>query len=101
MKYVLWLLKWCLKVSLFLGLLAFALNNQQDVTLSFFPGRQWTAPLVAVVLGSFVIGVLAGALGMMPHWWRQRRLNRVVDSNTPGEPTGRAVQPMPAGSDGP
>lgn len=100
MKYVLWLLKWLLKVTLFLGLLAFALNNQQDVTVSFFPGRQWTAPLVAVVLGSFVIGVLAGAVGMMPHWWRQRRLNRIVDAKASEEPSGRAAQPMPVGPDG-
>ena len=98
MKYILWLSKWILKVVLFLGLLAFALNNQQDVTVSFFPGRQWTAPLVAVVLGSFVIGVLAGALGMMPHWWRQRRLSRVVAAR--GESTERAAGSLPVAPDG-
>jgi putative membrane protein len=76
MKYFMWLLKWILKAAIFFALLAFALNNQQEVTVAFFPGRQWQAPLVAVVLGSFALGIALGALGMMPHWWRQRRLNR-------------------------
>ena len=60
MKYVLWLLK----AAIFFTLFAFALNNQQDVTVRFFFGTAWTAPLVLVVLAVFAAGLVVGALGM-------------------------------------
>ena len=46
MKYLLWLLK----AAIFFTLFAFALNNQQTVTVHFFFGTFWQAPLVLVVL---------------------------------------------------
>ena len=73
MKNLLWLLKWILKAAIFFTLFAFALNNQADVTVRFFFGYQWTAPLVLVVLITFAAGLLLGVLGMVPRWWRQRR----------------------------
>ncbi len=76
MKYFMWLLRWMLKAAIFFTLLAFALNNQQEVEVHFFLGKQWNAPLVAVLLGAFALGVVAGVLGMAPHWWRQRHVAR-------------------------
>jgi len=73
MKQLLWLLKWILKAAIFFTLFAFALNNQQDTTVHFFFGTQWRAPQVLVVLTAFAIGVVVGALGMVPRWWRHRR----------------------------
>lgn len=73
MKNLLWLLKWMLKAAIFFTLFAFALNNQQDTTVHFFFGTFWRAPQVLVVLGAFAAGVAVGALGMVPHWLRQRR----------------------------
>ncbi len=73
MKNLLWLLKWILKVAIFFTLFAFALNNQQDTTVHFFFGTYWRAPQVLVVLGAFAAGVAVGALGMVPHWLKQRR----------------------------
>jgi len=73
MKPIAWLLKWILKAAIFFTLFAFALNNQGDVTVHFFFGRQWTAPMVLVVLGAFAVGLAAGVLGMVPRWWRQRQ----------------------------
>ncbi|MDB5881553.1 MAG: hypothetical protein JWP43_1431 [Ramlibacter sp.] len=72
MKYVLWLLK----AAIFFTLFAFALNNQQDVTVHFFFGTQWRAPLVLVVLAAFALGLVIGALGMVPRWWKHRALAR-------------------------
>jgi uncharacterized integral membrane protein len=72
MKAVIWLFKWILKAAIFFTLFAFALNNQGDVTLHFFFGQQWTAPMVLVVLGAFAAGLVVGILGMVPRWWRQR-----------------------------
>jgi uncharacterized integral membrane protein len=68
MKYLMWLLK----AAIFFTLFAFALNNQQAITVHFFFGTTWTAPLVLVVLAAFACGVLVGAVGMVPRWWRHR-----------------------------
>ena len=73
MKQVAWLLKWVLKAAIFFTLFAFALNNQHDVTVRFFFGQQWTAPLVLVVLSAFAMGLLVGVLGMVPRWWQHRK----------------------------
>jgi len=74
MNKLLWLLKWMLKAAIFFTLFAFALNNQQDTTVHFFFGNQWQAPQVLVVLTAFAAGVAVGVFGMVPWWWRQRRL---------------------------
>ncbi len=68
MKYLLWLLK----AAIFFTLFAFALNNQQDATVNFFFGASWRAPLVLVVLAAFAGGMVVGALGMLPGWWKHR-----------------------------
>lgn len=74
MKQFLWLLQWTLKAAIFLMLFAFALNNQDDVQVRFLFGLQWRSPLVLVLLAFFAAGVVVGVLGMVPRWWRQRRL---------------------------
>jgi lipopolysaccharide assembly protein A len=73
MHQVVWLFKWLLKVAIFFTLFAFALNNQHDVTVRFFFGRQWTVPLVIVVLTAFAVGLVMGIFGMLPLWWKHRR----------------------------
>jgi putative membrane protein len=72
MKYLLWLLK----AAIFFTLFAFALNNQQDATVHFFFGTQWSAPLVLVVLSAFTAGLFVGILGMVPRWWKHRTAAR-------------------------
>ena len=69
MKYVLWLLK----AAIFFTLFAFALNNQHVVSVHFFFGTVWQAPLVLVVLAVFSAGMALGVLVMMPRWWKNRR----------------------------
>lgn len=69
MKY----LSWLLKAAIFFTLFAFALNNQHGVTVNFFFGRHWQAPLVLVVLAAFAVGMALGVLVMVPRWWRSRR----------------------------
>ena len=78
MKYLAWLLK----AAIFFTLFAFALNNQQDATVHFFFGTQWTAPLVLVVLAAFAAGLVIGALGMFPRWWRHRKAVRSPGADT-------------------
>jgi uncharacterized integral membrane protein len=72
MKYILWLL-WA---AIFFVLLAFSLNNQQDTAVHFFFGAVWHAPLVLVVLAAFAAGLVIGALGMVPRWWKHRMAAR-------------------------
>ncbi|MBK8072063.1 MAG: LapA family protein [Ramlibacter sp.] len=86
MRYLLWLLK----AAIFFTLFAFALNNQDDVTVHFFFGTSWQAPLVLVVLAAFALGLVVGVLGMLPRWWRRRRAVRqdaaTGGTGTPGAP---------------
>ncbi|RYX95275.1 MAG: LapA family protein [Comamonadaceae bacterium] len=72
MKYLMWLLK----AAIFFTLFAFALNNQQVVSVYFFFGTLWQAPLVLVVLATFTAGLALGVLLMMPRWWRKRQAAR-------------------------
>lgn len=90
MKYFLWLLK----AAIFFTLFAFALNNQHDATVYFFFGTYWRAPLVLVVLAAFAGGMVVGALGMLPGWWKHRR----AATQTPQPTAAVAVNPVPEGS---
>ncbi|KAF1019620.1 MAG: Lipopolysaccharide assembly protein A [Paracidovorax wautersii] len=79
MKYILWLIK----AAIFFTLFAFALNNQQEAAVNFFFGHQWLAPMVLIVLLAFAAGMVVGALGMLPHWWRGRRQSAAAAQATP------------------
>ena len=72
MKNPIWLLKWILKAAIFFVLFAFALNNQHEASVHFFFGNQWRGPMVLIVLAAFATGLVAGALGMAPWWWKHR-----------------------------
>lgn len=106
MNKLIWLLKWVLKAAIFFTLFAFALNNQQDTTVHFFFGNQWQAPQVLVVLTAFAAGVAVGVVGMVPWWWRQRRLSKQAIAegpSAPNTPAGLTTTPpanAPAYADG-
>ncbi|MFC5609739.1 LapA family protein [Variovorax soli] len=89
MKYLLWLLK----AAIFFTLFAFALNNQHDATVNFFFGTYWRAPLVLVVLVAFAGGMVVGALGMLPGWWRHRS-----NAARPAAPPAIVQSAAPAGN---
>ncbi len=76
MKQLTWLLKWILRAAIFFALLAFALNNQQDVSVHLFFGHVWQASLVLVLLAAFALGLAAGVLAMLPRWLKQRHAAR-------------------------
>lgn len=99
------LFTWLLRAFVFFTLFAFALNNQQAVTVRWFFGLDWQAPLVIVVLLAFGMGCAVGVLAMVPAWWRQRRARQVgpaaaaSPSESPdGSAPGRAdAGPAPVG----
>ena len=92
MKYLLWLLK----AAIFFTLFAFALNNQHDATVYFFFGTYWRAPLVLVVLAAFAGGLVVGALGMLPGWWKHRSAAAQLPATTASNPTPTATAAVPA-----
>jgi uncharacterized integral membrane protein len=101
MHKVWWLIKWVLKAAIFFTLFAFALNNQQDITVHFFFGNQWQAPQVLVVLTAFALGVAVGVIGMVPWWWRQKKLAQLSHADPaqsePGAVNTAATMPPTAG----
>jgi uncharacterized integral membrane protein len=64
---------WALKIALFGGVLLFAVRNTDAVTVRFYLGAEWRAPLVFVLLAFFCAGVATGLLACLPRLLRQRR----------------------------
>lgn len=69
MRYLLWFVL----LPAFFLLVAFALRNSDPITVRFFLGREWRAPLSLVLLVFTFGGVLLGLLGAFPALYRQRR----------------------------
>lgn len=73
------------KVVLFLLLLAFAALNSDSVTLRYFLGLAWQAPLSLVILAAFAVGLLTGLLGCSWRLLRNQRelraLHRQIDAH--------------------
>lgn len=68
------------------------MNNQHDATVYFFFGTYWRAPLVLVVLAAFTGGLVVGALGMLPGWWKHR--TAAAAQSAPAEPVSVAPAPV-------
>ena len=92
MRYVMWVLK----LALFVLVLAFALKNADLVTVRYFAGGEWQAPLVFVLLVAFVLGIAAGLGAGLAQVFRlrselaalKRELNRVGHAS--GERPGKS-----------
>jgi uncharacterized integral membrane protein len=64
-------LMWIIKAALFLLILSFALVNTDPVTVRYYLGYQWQAPLVLLV--AVCLGALVGLLVGLFHTLRLRR----------------------------
>ena len=64
---------WLLKAALFMLLLGFAVKNSEVVTLHYYLGYQWQAPLVLVMLLFFALGAAVGVVASLGFLFRQRR----------------------------
>ncbi|MEW6132949.1 MAG: lipopolysaccharide assembly protein LapA domain-containing protein [Pseudomonadota bacterium] len=81
---------WAVKILIFLAVLGFALQNSQPVTLHYFFGYVWEAPLVALLLAAFTLGAFLGVLALLPTLFRlrgertklRRELDSMIDANT-------------------
>jgi uncharacterized integral membrane protein len=94
---------WLLNAAIFFVLFAFALNNQEAVTLHLFFGARWQAPLVLILLCALLIGVVLGVMVMLPLWLRARKPRRpltpapIVEPSPP-VPDAVATQTLTHGS---
>ena len=66
-------LVWLLRVTLFLLLLGFAVKNSDPVSVYYYFGQEWRAPLVFVLLLSLCVGAMLGILASLAQLFRQRR----------------------------
>ncbi len=69
MRYVMWVLK----LLLFVVVLTFAAKNTAPVTVRYYLGNQWDAPLILVLLVFFVLGTVLGVMAGLTQVFRQRR----------------------------
>lgn len=85
---------WAVKFLIFVVVLAFALQNSQPVTMHYFLGYVWEAPLVVLLLAALVLGSLLGLLALLPTLFRLRRertklrkeLDSMIDATTTPSP---------------
>jgi uncharacterized integral membrane protein len=66
-------LTWAIRLALFVLLVAFAAKNTDPVTLRFYFGLAWQAPLVALLLAFFAAGALLGLAAALGTFLAQRR----------------------------
>jgi len=94
-------LNWFLRAVLFLALLGFAVKNEQQITLRYFFGYEWQAPLVLILLIFFSAGAVIGVLAMLANVLKQhgeisslKRNIRLKDKlATNGEATKEPIKP--------
>ena len=60
-------------LAVFLSALGFAVKNSAQVTLHYYLGFAWQAPLVVVLFIVFVLGAVVGVVASFGYVYRQRR----------------------------
>ena len=83
MRYFLWTVKFLV----FVVVLSFAVKNSDPVTVRYYLGAEWQAPLVFVLLVAFCAGAAFGVLACLGQLFRQRReIGRLKRASTDGQP---------------
>lgn len=73
-------LAWVLRVAFFLAVLRFALKNTMPVTVRLSETLRWDdVPLVLVMLGCLLLGMLLGAMALAPRLYRLHRRAAAAD----------------------
>ena len=69
------LIMWVFRIVLFLLILSFAIVNTDPVTIRYYLGFQWEAPLVVALLAAAGLGTL---LGLLVGLFQALRLRRQI-----------------------
>ena len=89
---------WLLRLLFFLAVLWFSLKNTMPVTVRLTETLRWDdVPLVVVMLGCLLVGMLLGAMALAP---RLYRLHRRAAALGGGEKRLRADSPAEAAAGG-
>jgi uncharacterized integral membrane protein len=75
-------LGWLFRLVLFFLILSFSLRNTQPVVVEMVPGYVLQAPLIIVLLLTFVAGVALTWLLMLPSIIASRRLRQAAETQT-------------------
>jgi uncharacterized integral membrane protein len=67
-----------LKLLVVLVTLTFALKNTEAVTVRYYLGTQWQAPLILVVLAAFAAGAVTGVMASLTRMARLRHELAVI-----------------------
>jgi uncharacterized integral membrane protein len=94
------ILTWAIRVALFVLLLAFAAKNTDPVTLRFYFGLAWQAPLVAILLAFFAAGVALGLMAMLGTYLSQRRRISRLERKIPAQESNLPVAHQPPAAEG-
>jgi uncharacterized integral membrane protein len=83
------ILAWVIRLAIFVLVLGFAAKNIAPVTVHFYLGNEWEAPLAFVLLLAFAFGAAAGLAAGFGRAFRQRRenvqLRKQLRAQTPEE----------------
>ncbi|MBV8033068.1 MAG: DUF1049 domain-containing protein [Betaproteobacteria bacterium] len=78
------IVRWTLRLALFLVLVALAAKNVEPVTLRFYFDLGFQAPLAVLLFAAFALGALAGMLALLGTVLSQRKaLSRLKDPRKP------------------
>ena len=88
---------WIFKLLLFLIALTFAVKNTDAVTVRYYLGMQWQAPLIFVILLVFCAGAVAGVFASLGHIVRLRReLSRLRKDIRAAKSSEKSLEPVAA-----
>lgn len=65
--------RWIIGLLLFLIVVTFAVKNTDPVTVRYYLGGEWEAPLILVLLIAFCAGAVVGMMAGLGQLFRQRR----------------------------
>ena len=83
---------WIIKLLLFFIALTFVVKNTDMVTVRYYLGMQWHAPLIFVILATFCLGAVAGVCASLGHIVRLRReISRLRKETTAPQPVGESL----------
>jgi lipopolysaccharide assembly protein A len=85
-------LAWFLKLALFVVVVLFLIRNVEPVTVRYFLGVEWQAPLFLVLSVTFLAGILLGVAAILAQVIRQRREIAALRREL-GTPAGRPGKP--------
>lgn len=99
MKRLKGVVAWVIRAFLFLVVLLLAMKNADPMTLKFYFGQSWQAPVALVLLATLAIGVVLGLLAALDRIFAQRReiqsLRRELHAREHAE-AAAAAAPAPA-----